>query len=144
MCIQLTTSYRKQIINQNADTLAAFLRGYFKYYGLSSSDSHFDWIFFSALLICMEKSFWNINGNGNFINSFKDSITLYFVSGMWKKVVEDIGILKNGPHGFPVTKDFEEEFCKFIVEHYLFHPEPVESTTWLQRLMLQIFSGQWI
>lgn len=57
--------------------------------------------------------------DGNFLNSFKDSVTLYFVSGMWKKTEEDIGILRNGPSGFPVTRDFDEEFFKFIVEHLL-------------------------
>ena len=38
---------------------------------------------------------------------------------MWKKIVDDIGILRNGPRDFPVNRDFKAEFYKFIIEHRL-------------------------
>jgi DNA topoisomerase IA len=70
----------------------------------------------TALLICMENSAWSMSRDGNFVESFKKSFTLYVESGMEKKMEADIDILRNG---FPETKNFSTEFYKFITEHYL-------------------------
>ena len=68
----------------------------------------------TALLICIENTFWNINGEGNFVELFKKSFTLYVESGMREMTERDLQILRNEQdppsHG---------EFYKFIVKHYL-------------------------
>ena len=72
-----------------------------------------------GLLICIENTIWNISRDGNFMELFEKSFTLYVESGMRKKTEADIDILRNKQGIFLVTKDFKTEFCKFIVEHYL-------------------------
>ena len=73
----------------------------------------------TALLICAENTFWNINGDGNFVELFKKSFTLYVESGLREMTERDIDMLKNGQGEFSVTKDFNAKFYKFIVHHYL-------------------------
>ena len=74
----------------------------------------------TALLICLENSFWRISshGNGDFVESFKESFTLYVGSGMRMKTEVDIDIWKN--QGGPlVTDEFKAKFCEIIIGHYL-------------------------
>jgi hypothetical protein len=74
----------------------------------------------TALLICMENTFWNISkdGDGNFVEFFKNSFTLYVESGMRKKLEADIDMLGNlGEH--PVTEELKAKFHTIIIEHYL-------------------------
>ena len=54
------------------------------------------------------------------MDSFEDSFILYVESGMRKKAEADIEVFRN-EHGrfLPVTKDFQAEFCKFILDHRL-------------------------
>ena len=68
----------------------------------------------TALLICIENTFWNIEGDGNFVELFKKSFTLYVESGLRENTERDIQILRNeqGPLN-------DGEFYKFIVNHYL-------------------------
>ena len=68
----------------------------------------------TALLICIENTFWNINGDGNFVELFKKSFTLYVESGLREMTERDFQILKDGQD--PPSHD---EFYKFIVNHYL-------------------------
>ena len=72
----------------------------------------------TALLICLENTFWNISGDGNFVELFKKSFTLYVESGMRKKIeaVLDDNI-RYGDGG--VTGEFKEKLCKIIMEHLL-------------------------
>ena len=73
----------------------------------------------TALLICLENTFWNPtvrDGNFNFVGLFKKSFALYVESGMWMKMEAAIDIMRNEQGGCLVTK---EEFFKFIIEHYL-------------------------
>ena len=72
----------------------------------------------TALLICMENTFWNISNDGNFVELFKKSFTLYVESGMKKKMEAEIDILRN-QGGQLVTKEFKAKFYKIIIEHYL-------------------------
>ena len=74
----------------------------------------------TALLICMENTFWN-GRDGNFVESFKQSFTLYVESGMRMKAEAEIDILPNVQGGslYQVTEDFKARFCKLIIEHYL-------------------------
>ena len=73
----------------------------------------------TALLICTENTLWDINGDGNFVELFKNSFTLYVESGLREIAERDIDILRNEEGGFSVTKDFKAKFYKFIVDHYL-------------------------
>ena len=72
-----------------------------------------------ALLICMENTSWDISRDGNFVELFKKSFTLYVESGMREmmKVVTDQ--LRNEEGKFLVTEDFKARFHKLVVEHYL-------------------------
>jgi hypothetical protein len=70
----------------------------------------------TALLICMENTFWN--QDGNFVNSFKKSFTLYVESGTRKQVEADIDIL-GYPSGHLETDEFNKKFCKIVIEHDL-------------------------
>ena len=88
----------------------------------------YDLIPISALLICLENTFWSISrgsrdDNFNFVKFFKKSFTLYVESGTRKNVEAAIDILRDEQGGrtrmVTVTKDFEEKFCKIIVEHFL-------------------------
>ena len=72
----------------------------------------------TALLICMENTFWNINKDVNFVELFKKSFTFYVESGMKKKLEAAVDILRNEQGGWR-TKDFKEKFYKIIIEHYL-------------------------
>ena len=60
----------------------------------------------TAVLICMENTFWNISRDGNFAKSFKKSFTLYVDSGMKMKAEAEIDIVLRNVHGeseHPVT-----------------------------------------
>ena len=67
----------------------------------------------TAVLICIENTFWNIDGHGNFVELFKISFTLYVESGMREKTERDLEILRNEQN------PSRDEFYKFIVNHYL-------------------------
>ena len=73
----------------------------------------------TALLICIENTFWDINRDGNFVELFKKSFTLYVESGLRAMTERDIDVLRNEQGEFLVTKDFNAKFYKFIVDHYL-------------------------
>jgi hypothetical protein len=75
----------------------------------------------TALLICLENTFWTFGRDGNFdfVESFKKSFTLYGESGMREKVEAAIDVLKNEQGGWAVTKDVVEKFYKIIVGHFL-------------------------
>ena len=72
----------------------------------------------TALLICMENTFWNIS-RGNFVEMFKKSFEFYVESGMRKQTEADIDILRNEQGGSTVMEDFEKTFYKFVIEHFL-------------------------
>ena len=71
----------------------------------------------------MENTFWELDINrhhdGNFVELFKKSFTLYVKSGMREKTERDIDVLRNEEGELLVTEDFNAEFYKFIVDHYL-------------------------
>ena len=75
----------------------------------------------TALLICIENTFWDINRDGNFVELFKKSFTLYVESGLREMTERDIDILRNeqGEISEKNFKDFNAKFYKFIVDHYL-------------------------
>ena len=74
----------------------------------------------TAVLICTENTFWDINEDGNFVELFKKSFTLYVESGRREIVESDIDILRNEQGRFSLEdSDFNAKFYKFIVEHYL-------------------------
>jgi len=77
---------------------------------------------FTALLICMENSFWNRYTGGNFVDWFKKSFALYVKSGMRMKVELAINILEYDPVG-DLRPGFKEDFYKIIMDHYLSHHE---------------------
>ena len=71
----------------------------------------------TALLICMENTFWNNGTDVNFVDWFKISFMLYVKSGMRKKMEAAIDVLENGclvAENFK-AKDFKEEFYKIII-----------------------------
>jgi hypothetical protein len=77
----------------------------------------FSILFLTALLICMENTFWSIE-DGNFVELFKKSFELYVESGMRKKIEADI--FGNGQGGHLVTtEDGKAEFYMFITRHFL-------------------------
>ena len=67
----------------------------------------------------MENTFWDISRDGNFVELFKKSFTLYVESGRKEMMKKDIDILRNGQGEFLLERDFTAKFHKFIVEHYL-------------------------
>jgi hypothetical protein len=74
----------------------------------------------TALLICMENTFWNIRRECNFVELFKESFTLYVESGMRMKTEAGIdSILGNVQGDFLLTEHFKEQFFKLVIEHYL-------------------------
>ena len=73
----------------------------------------------TALLICTENTFWDIGRDGNFVELFKKSFTLYSESGMREMMKMDIDMLRNEQGKFLVTMDFKARFHKLIVDHYL-------------------------
>ena len=110
----LTSSYLKQ--NSSLPIYTGALNASLRlclYYGFSLILSS------SALLICMENTFWNIRTDVNFVDLFKTSFMLYVESGMRKKMEAAIDILRNEQGGSPVIEDFKEWFFKIIIEHYL-------------------------
>ena len=68
----------------------------------------------TALLICMENTFWNINGDDKFVKVFKKSFTLYVESGRREMTERDIEILRNDQGEISASGLYE-----FIVDHYL-------------------------
>ena len=79
----------------------------------------------TALLICMENSFWNISSDGNFVKLFKKSFTLYVESGTREKVEADIENLGH-PNRYWDSEateledsEYKEKFLKIIMEHNL-------------------------
>lgn len=75
----------------------------------------------TALLICMENTFWDIHRDGNIVQSFEKSFTLYVDSGIRKKVEAEIDMLRNEhwQGGGPANENFKAKFCNLIIEHYL-------------------------
>jgi hypothetical protein len=71
-----------------------------------------------ALLICVENSFWNHGGHGNFVDSFQKSFTLYVESGMKKKVESHIGVFQHQQAGQIRVVD-KKELYKIVMEHCL-------------------------
>ena len=76
----------------------------------------------------MENTFWNVRRDGNFVESFQKSFTLYVDSGMRMKAEVEADILRNeqlegqskNPRlGWLATKDFMARFCTLITDHYL-------------------------
>ena len=67
----------------------------------------------TALLICTENTFWNIEGHGSFVELFKKSFTLYVKSGKREMTERDLEILRNEQN------PSRDEFYQFIVNHYL-------------------------
>jgi len=133
--------------DRNANVLEVFLYAQFKSNnsGLSSITSHFkkknsksSLILFTALLICMENTFWSRKG-GKFVELFKKSFKLYVESGTRRKVEATINILINEKGGCLEAEDIEAKFYVIISEHFLFsHPEESQEKekkfTFLQRL----------
>ena len=72
----------------------------------------------TALLICMENTFWNIS-RGNFVELFKKSFEFYVESGMRKQTEADIDILRNEQGGSTVTENFKARFYAIVIEHFL-------------------------
>jgi hypothetical protein len=66
----------------------------------------------------MENSFWNQGGQGNFVDSFEKSFTLYVESGMKKKVESHIDVFKHQQAGKRVV-DEKELYRKIIIKHCL-------------------------
>ena len=99
-------------------------------FNVSLYDFHLFFIFvliLTALLICMENTFWNTNdGDGDFVKVFKKSFTLYVKSGKREMTERDIKILKNEQGGIFKLNRYSSpgdpnyaKFYKFIVDHYL-------------------------
>ena len=72
----------------------------------------------TALLICMENTFWNISSDGNFVKLFKKSFTLYVESGTREKVEADIENL-GSYWDSKATEEYKEKYLKIIMEHNL-------------------------
>ena len=79
----------------------------------------------TALLICMENTFWNI-GDGNFVKSFKKSFSLYIESGTRKATEADIALLplanQSQTYLFLSSSELDEfmaKFHKIILDHCL-------------------------
>ena len=51
--------------------------------------------FKTALLICTENTFWDVGGDGNFVQSFKKSFTFFVEHGTWEMVKINIDIFGN-------------------------------------------------
>ena len=73
----------------------------------------------TAILICLENSFWNKDTSGSFVDSFKKSFTLYVESGIRKTTEADIDVLRNEQGGRPVTAEFKAKLRKIIKDHCL-------------------------
>jgi GTP-binding protein EngB required for normal cell division len=114
-------------VKQNARALSDILYANFKSndFGLPSTNSSLEMTplcIFTALLICMENSFWNRHTGGNFVEWFQKSFALYVESGKRKKV--DVAIKTSGyDSAGPQRPGFTEDFLKIIMDHYLPRPE---------------------
>ena len=84
----------------------------------------------TALLICIENTFWDINEDNDFVELFKKSFKLYVDSGLREKTEREIEVLRNEQGEFLVTKDFNAKFYKFIVDHYLRKFHFISIFTW--------------
>ena len=75
----------------------------------------------TALLICMENTFWNVSEDGNFVELFKQSFKIYVESGTDKKLEAAINLLlRNGPEqGGHLGTNFKAKFYMLITEHLL-------------------------
>jgi len=73
----------------------------------------------TAILICLENSFWNQATDSDFVDSFKKSFTLYVESGIKKRTEVDIDSLTNEQGGRPVTAEFKVKLRKIIMDHRL-------------------------
>ena len=83
----------------------------------------------TALLICLENTFWTIDNFNFSMKLFEKSFTSYVESGMRGKVEAAMDILlrdEQGASGWTVNvtniKEFErlkEKFCNLVVEHFL-------------------------
>jgi hypothetical protein len=69
----------------------------------------------TALLICMENTFWSIRRSDDFVELFKKSFKLYVESGMREVVEADIDIVSRDQSGHLETT----RFCKIIIDHLL-------------------------
>ena len=69
----------------------------------------------------MENTFWNLSTamDGNFVELFKDSFSLYVESGTREKTVVAIDTLRYELGGHFITEDFKKKLLKIITEHYL-------------------------
>jgi hypothetical protein len=65
----------------------------------------------------MENTFWN-STDGNLVEMFKKSFTLYVDSGMKKTTEAVIDELRIQDGGYR-TQEFMAEFCKLIIDHCL-------------------------
>ena len=70
----------------------------------------------TAILICLENSFWNQDTGGDFVDSFKKSFRLYVESGIRKTTEADIDVLQGGRH---ITAEFKAKLHKIIMDHCL-------------------------
>ena len=97
--------------------------------GLSNA-SPLGWLFIylihilipTALLICMENTFWNTSSTGvDFVDLFHASFTFYVESGIRKKMEAEIDKLTTEQGGLRCLgpEDFQAEFYKIIKDHYL-------------------------
>ena len=74
----------------------------------------------TALLICMENTFWSISEDGDFEKSFEKSFTTYVESGTRKKVEAEIHNLGHpGGRREAGADEYKERFFKIIIEHNL-------------------------
>jgi len=108
-------------------------------------------ILFTALLICIENTFWNISSDDNFVKSFKKSFTLFVDSGMKMKVELEANKLRSEQRA---TEDFKAAFFELITNHYLPHSnsgdqafvleqrDEKDNLTWLKKLKLKIGMGR--
>jgi len=120
----------EKIFKKKAFDLAVFLSGsinsnhlgLLSYYFIGTRKSSL--IIFTALLICMENSFWKTRRDNNFLELFKKSCAVYVTSGMMMKTEADIKILRNELEGgYPVAGGFKARFYRIITAHYLPRPE---------------------
>ena len=88
----------------------------------------------------MENTSWDISRDGNFVELFKKSFTLYVESGRKEMMKKDIDILRNGQGEFLLER---ATFYKFIVEHYLckFHVLLALDTS--NHFLCQTYSTPW-
>ena len=73
-----------------------------------------------ALLVCLENTFWNII-DGNFVELFKKSFTLYVESGKKKKMEADIqfDIFINQYWPRTNSEKFYAKFYEIVIENFL-------------------------